>query len=1532
MRSLLFTIAAAIALALTPAAASAATINVAETGGSDAAGCGVSPNPDCATVAYAVNSRAADGDTVQLGVGTFPMTTNAVINSKSLSIVGAGIDQTVIDGESATTLSPNGMFRINALGATPRNVSFSGLTFKRLARAGAPPPQDSRFAIFVNNPTYFTNLNVTDVKLIGSGPTSTPDDNLLYVQGNRGNVTLSAIQVVEGSGNAVLLDRQKGDFTLQNSTIAQASGVTDCGVYAYAQSGHDVVGDYTVDGNTFNAACGTLLRTGFFAAPGSFLGDVTFTNNDFQNASSAAISINNVPISPTPSPATVNNVRIADNTMSSSGTGTGVTIGGNIAGSVIEHNSIRGFSSGIALSNAVVATDSPSGTTISANQIVGNRSIPADPLRGITLGSNATGITADSNWWGCNAGPVIGNPLSPLATCDGIQGSASQVTTADWVVLGIDAVPPSTLAYLGAADVTVSLAKLNTGAAAPDVFADGTAIPLTPAMGTLDTATPPLASNLADAEFTSFWRTGRSVSATLDNQTVTQTWTTDSTPLTLHVETPANGGVDNATCGPLPHQPCATLAQAYANSLSGDTIQIGSGTFPQTTCVAIAHDLTIDGAGIGNTILDGQGASGMACDGMLRPTGNGTNISISGLSFKNLAAGPGSGAFAIYVQPNPSLTSVNVDVADIEVDGNAAAKPPTAFSSSNNLGDVSIDHLVWPSANGNAIMLQNHAGSSLVENSTITQPATSVAIFDYSWGGGLKTVTGDHIYRANTINAANGIYVNAGFSYTPSLDPSSYLGDVIFERNTINSTAATTYGIRVANTPRATPSPPNPLTSPATIDHVQFKDNKFTGAASGSGISLQGKVNDAQLDHNSIRGYARGIDLGKSPVFAADFPSNGIVSANQIVDNVTGVRLDAPGYAIPATLDGNWWGCNAGPDVGTAPPDADCDTVDVADASALTLDNWVVLRIDATPATQLGKTANATVTSGFDRLNTGAAADPDVFSDSTVLPMSSTGGTIPTSSPTLTSGLVNIVFTSTGTIGRSASASFDHQSVTHSWTDDLAPVVAITAPTNGLITNATSTTLHFTVTDVDPYTCNRTDGDTISLSEGVNTITVVCTDNMGNAGYDSVSVIRDTTAPVVTIIAPVNGLLTNQSSVTLNYTVVEAYGLQGCTPADGSTVNLNEGVNTISVSCTDTAGNVGQASITVTRDTIPPSVLITSPSDGDTTLADTATVTFSVVDATATNCTPTDGSSAALSYGPNTIVVTCTDAAGNVGSDSVTITRTSNVPPVVTITSPATGTIVNGDSTVLTYNAASQHGSVSCTPPSGTTIPLAIGVNTLTVNCVDSFGNVASASVTVYRPDTLPTCAKNVVITDVKRVGSRTRIRGLARLQYVGQRVGIEYQPTGSKKVASPKVLPDGSFSVVVNRPSSPSYSSNQARYRAVLGSSKTSWIKLTRRMGGSAVTYNGPGSGTLTVTGSVSLPIAKGQPVRVERSDACGNYRQIGTVKMNRDGTFAGTVPTGGGSQAAVNIRIKARVAKSSNPRYRFNTYSIVQPVVVDR
>ena len=114
---------------------------------------------------------------------------------------------------------------------------------------------------------------------------------------------------------------------------------------------------------------------------------------------------------------------------------------------------------------------------------------------------------------------------------------------------------------------------------------------------------------------------------------------------------------------------------------------------------------------------------------------------------------------------------------------------------------------------------------------------------------------------------------------------------------------------------------------------------------------------------------------------------------------------------------------------------------------------------------------------------------------------------------------------------------------------------------------------------------------------------------------------------------------------------------------NGSVVPLNNGLNSITVTCTDAAGNTGSDTVNVTSDTVEPVVTITAPANGTTFTVNAANLTFGVTDDQdqIPTCDKTSGVDVTLILGDNTITVTCTDEAGNVGSASVNVTY---APPV----------------------------------------------------------------------------------------------------------------------------------------------------------------------------------------------------------------------------------------------------------------------------
>jgi lysophospholipase L1-like esterase len=240
--------------------------------------------------------------------------------------------------------------------------------------------------------------------------------------------------------------------------------------------------------------------------------------------------------------------------------------------------------------------------------------------------------------------------------------------------------------------------------------------------------------------------------------------------------------------------------------------------------------------------------------------------------------------------------------------------------------------------------------------------------------------------------------------------------------------------------------------------------------------------------------------------------------------------------------------------------------------------------------------------------------------------------------------------------------------------------------------------------------------------------------------------------PDITISAPASGGYTTSATATLTYSAASSLGTPDCSPASGSNIGLSAGTNTITVNCSDSAGNASSASTTISRGSVPV-VAITAPSAGTThTTSSSANVAYTVDGSTSipngTTCKIGDLSSAntqtnpySLALGNNTITVSCTNAYG-VGSASFGIAR-GNIPSVA-IVAPSSGastssTAVNVSFTV-SGSSAIPSGTTCTVNSAGTTsatvnaVSLSAGLNSIEVACSNAFGD-SSASASVTRGD-----------------------------------------------------------------------------------------------------------------------------------------------------------------------------------------------------
>lgn len=297
----------------------------------------------------------------------------------------------------------------------------------------------------------------------------------------------------------------------------------------------------------------------------------------------------------------------------------------------------------------------------------------------------------------------------------------------------------------------------------------------------------------------------------------------------------------------------------------------------------------------------------------------------------------------------------------------------------------------------------------------------------------------------------------------------------------------------------------------------------------------------------------------------------------------------------------------------------------------------------------------------------------------------------------------------------------------------------------------------------------------------------------------------DTNSPSVSIAAPTSSASYTTSNAVLSLTgsasdnvgvasVTWVNDRGGSGTASGTTswgiasVGLQAGTNVITVTARDAAGNAGTDVLTVTHslpDTTAPAVTINSPTTSPTYATESAAVTISGSASDAVGTTRVSwvndrgGSGTAsgttswsiplvqLAGGANIITVTAQDAAGNRGTDVLTVNYAvpDTIVPTVTITGPTnTSTFATTSSSLPVAGSASDNVGVTQVAWSNdrggsgmatgtgswsvSAMTLQLGTNIITVTARDAAGNQATDVLTVtYSTAQAPAPAPTPAIT-----------------------------------------------------------------------------------------------------------------------------------------------------------------------------------------
>ena len=308
------------------------------------------------------------------------------------------------------------------------------------------------------------------------------------------------------------------------------------------------------------------------------------------------------------------------------------------------------------------------------------------------------------------------------------------------------------------------------------------------------------------------------------------------------------------------------------------------------------------------------------------------------------------------------------------------------------------------------------------------------------------------------------------------------------------------------------------------------------------------------------------------------------------------------------------------------------------------------------------------------------------------------------------------------------------------------PTVTITGGTAAITNNSTPTISGTTDLEAPGIVTLTVAGQTLTatpsngawsvpsaiLADGTYPVVASVIDGAGNTGSATQQLTIDTVAPVVTIDGGPS-VTTNDPTPTIAGTTDAAPGTIVDVTVDSQTLTalvqsagtwnvtpstLADGTGTVTASVTDPAGNQTTVSQLLTVDTVAPAVTITGGANlltnestptisGTAAVAPGTTVTVTLADQTLTGLVTAGGvwsvTTAFLSDGPHRVVMSVSDAAGNLASATQTLT-VDTVPPVVAITGGATATTSDADPTIT--------GASDAAP--GTTVTVAIGGQTLT--------------------------------------------------------------------------------------------------------------------------------------------------------------------------------------------------------------------------
>jgi hypothetical protein len=353
-----------------------------------------------------------------------------------------------------------------------------------------------------------------------------------------------------------------------------------------------------------------------------------------------------------------------------------------------------------------------------------------------------------------------------------------------------------------------------------------------------------------------------------------------------------------------------------------------------------------------------------------------------------------------------------------------------------------------------------------------------------------------------------------------------------------------------------------------------------------------------------------------------------------------------------------------------------------------------------------------------------------------------------------------------------------NQTVFIVYLDTVAPLLQVTSPmegewTRGELVWVNGTTQSGSMVSVNGELVDASTGSfsfTVALEEEESNFFITSVDPAGNVASVTRTVHVDRTPPVLEILGPVDGHLTNERILIVVGNARDASPVAVLVQGDPAVMVdtkwfkellFSEGSNDVEVVAVDAAGNMATMHLKVVLDTVPPVVGVTVTVGGATlstgsgaivTGEDEASFLFSAdedvtVEVAGGTPFPMEAGSLARRYlleeGANRFTFVMRDEAGNdAGPFTFTIERDTERPELV-VTYPIDGMVTREDQVLMRgFTEAGATLSIGGAIPivfiNGSfeaLVPLSMGPNSIILEATDAANNTAMGSVQVFREE-----------------------------------------------------------------------------------------------------------------------------------------------------------------------------------------------------